>query len=244
MEISEKPDTDTTPESHPDIVSPVQIIGNNIGLAKQLNYIHLRKEHSLPAYYFLEQPDDKQLEIAQSIAFNSVKNHLNLILEIGYGSSLSPLDTAISKKDTIVMAFDPNGKFFGNIKSGTENLKLPSEDSSSLAVFFKQDIRKLKKADFPSASQVHIIAPYPTMVKDMIMLGLELSNTVLLLPNPAQTEEGYFEKIVSELPKDLDGEVDYLNQRDLEQVLGTSKSSFIFITGNETTPLIKVQKNP
>jgi len=216
------------------------LIGDSFELAKRTVYIHKGEKYPLPAFTFNHLSKDGQLGTANILALKAKSKGFKLIYEIGYGTSLSPLDSAFSETDSVVLGFDPNGKFPEKIQAGTEDLAFPKTKTGSLAALFSLDASDLIKTGFPKASRLQCISPYPTMVRDMILLGSKLSNRVDILPNPNMVDPKEFEEIIKNLPNHISGEVLYLNKEGLIKEIGTSKSSYIFPSAQEKVPLIKI----
>lgn len=217
-----------------------ELIGESFESAKRTVYIHKGEKYPLPAFTFNHLSRNDQLGIANILAINAKSKGFKLIYEIGYGTSLSPLDSAFSETDSVVMGFDPNGKFPEKIQSGTEDLTFPKTKTRSLAALFSLDASDLIKNGFPKASRLQCISPYPTMVQDMVYLGSKLSNRVDILPNPNMVDPKEFEEIVRSLPSHLSGKIVYLNKEELIKEIGTSKSSYVFPSAQEKVPLIKI----
>lgn len=213
---------------------------NSYKEAKRTVYSHRGSSYDLPAFSFLHLPKIEQFDTAHDLAIKAKQKGLKLIYEIGFGTSLSPLDSAMAEKNSLVMGFDPNGRFPEKITAGTENVNFPKDVSYSMATLFSLDAADLIKKNFPKAHRVQCISPYPTMVSSMISIGTKLSNNVDILPNPNMVDPKEFENIIKNLPPNQNGEVVYLNKQELEEILGTSKSSYIFPSTQEKVPLIRV----
>jgi hypothetical protein len=225
-----------------DLGSYQDLLGDSYPLANLTIYHHPRVDIQLPAFSFVHLPEQQQLEIAQQLVDKAKNKGKKLIYEIGYGNSLSPLDTALTESDSLVLGFDPNGNFPKLIKSGTEEIKFPSSKINSLTALFSLNSNLLIKNNFPKADRVQCISPYPTMVKDMVNQGLELSDKVIILPNPNQIDSKEFQKIIDDLPLEYSGEIKYLSKEELINEIGTSSSKYIFPSNQEKTPLITVWK--
>ncbi len=224
----------------PDNIYYQDLLRDSLESAKRTIYVHRGIKYPLPAFSFEHLSEDNQLDIAQKLASNLKNNGLKLIYEIGYGTSLSPLDSALAEADCAVMGFDPNGKFPEKIQAGTEDLVFPKTKTKSLTALFSLDASELVKKGFPKASRLQCISPYPTMVRDMISLGSKLSDRIDILPNPNMVDPKEFEDIIESLPPHLSGKIAYLNKEELIKEIGTSKSSYVFPSSQEKVPLIRV----
>jgi len=224
----------------PETVYYQDLLESSLESAKRTLYLHRGTEIPLPAFSFCHLPEKNQLVIAHKLSSNFKNKGLKLIYEIGFGTSLSPLDTALAERNSAIMGFDPNGKFPEKIRAGTEYFIIPKDKTKSLTVLFSLNALDLIKSDFPKASRLQCISPYPTMVQDMIFIGSQLSNKVDILPNPNMVEPREFKNIVNNLPPPAIGKVMYLTKAEITKKIGTSRSSYVFPSNQERFPLIEI----
>lgn len=129
-------------------------------------------DHSyvLPALVFHPKAEDRYTKI-QELIQSSQKDKKHLILEVGPGSRLSPIQTAAKFDNTTVIAIDKRENFFtSKISPGTHRFD-PSNirANGSWAAFFNGDlfemVDEIKEAPFEA---VHLICPPPSS-DDMIL---------------------------------------------------------------------------
>ena len=194
----------------------------------------------VPAYYFTEFSTKDQVDAANYLARSARKEDKSLIYELGYGTSLSPLDSAGAGSNRVVLAFDIQGQFPGRLKDGSEAVKLPSHESGSLASFFKLDIRDLiNQGNSVKADLVYSIVPFPNLTEEMLKLGLQLSDNVYVVPNPLTSIETPPEEMVRKISQRHIGELLMLTKSEIEAILGTSKSAYLETeTASDKIPVI------
>ena len=203
-------------------------------LPQVLEYFHRGEHIKIPAFYFLELPPERQLEIAHSLALATVNDRRELVYEIGFGQSLSPVDTAFAGKDRTVIAVDPKGEFYGRVRAGLESLKLPAPESYSLAALFKLYAGELTGSrKFPRSSWVQSFSPYPNMVKEIAATGSKLSDNVYVVLNPMAIEANSLDKMTKNLPQGFACKIKHLTKTQIEELLGTTMSAFLGGTPTE-----------
>jgi hypothetical protein len=193
-----------------------------------------------PAYYFTDFSPKDQIDAANYLAAAAKRENKFLAYELGYGTSLSPLDCAGAGENRVVLAFDTQGQFPGGLKDGSEAIKLPSQESGSLAAFFKLDIRDLIKSNnYVKADLVYSIVPFPNLVSEMLKAGLQLSDDVYVVPNPLRAIETPADEMVKTVSPKHVGELLRLTKQEIEVALGTSKSSYLITEApDEKIPVI------
>ena len=196
--------------------------------AHALSFEGVKENVKTPAYYFTELPTKFQIDAITRLAATAKAENKFLIYELGYGNSLSPLDSAGAGKNRVVLAFDIQGQFPGNIRLGTDSAKIPDQESGSFAAFFKIDVRDVIKNGNPiKANLAYSIVPFPNLTGEMIKLGLELSDNVYVVPNHLATKEYPPEDAIKNLPLGFSGEILMLTKSEIEEAIGTSKSAYI-----------------
>lgn len=208
--------------------------------AQVLSFEGTDRVFETPAYYFTKFSKEDQLDAVDNLARAVRKEGKSLIYELGYGTSLSPLDSAGAGKNRVVLAFDILGQFPENLRNGSDNVKIPDKQSGSLAAFFKLDVRDIIKRGNPvKADLAYSIVPFPNLAEEMIKLGLELSDNVYVVPNPLATTDYPPEDIIKRMPSKYLGEVLMLTKSEIEATLGTSKSGYLTTLGpSDKTPIL------
>lgn len=212
--------------------------------AKPLEYADPIETHTVPAYFFTELSTEEQHKICTQLAQLARQDNMFLIYELGYGNSLSPVDSAGAGENRAVLAFDIQGKSIEKLVRGTENIKIPSNESNSFAAFFKLDFTSLPaQEDLPKADVAYSIAPFPNAIPDIVNVGLQLAGEVFVVTNPDTKFQGPIDVAIPNLPPGAKGQIIMLNKEEIESRIGTSNSAFLGgIDADQKIPVIQVNK--
>lgn len=211
--------------------------------AKPLEFANPVEKYALPVYYFTHLSRDEQLEICTKLAQSARRDHMYLAYELGYGNSLSPVDSAGADVNRAVLAFDVQGQTTEKLVRGTDTIKIPTPESNSFAAFFKLDFKSLPGLDgLPKADIAYSIAPFPNSFSEIANVGLQIANEVFIVSNPDKKLSGPIEQILPGMPSGVKPEILMLNKSEVESHIGTSSSAFLGgIQPGEKIPVIHIK---
>jgi uncharacterized UPF0146 family protein len=180
----------------------------------------------IPYFIFDNLSIDKQLDLIYSLSNATVRDHRDLIYEIGCGESLSPISSAAKEKNRTVIAIDSKNKPELSYRAGTISLEIPNPDKQSFAAYFNLDIKNVDTERLAKSKLVYSISPFPNSIENFIDFGTKISEEVIIIANPRQNLDTF--KILNKIKtKNVELLINRMNTYQIAELIGTSESAFI-----------------
>jgi len=188
--------------------------------------------------YFLFNRSLGQEGIYQ-LANATIQDRRELVFEIGPGESMSPVNCALNRNRRTVIAFDSHNKPEHSYVAGSIEITHPQYEGS-FAVLFNQNFKTLNTNKLPRVKRVQAIVPFPNTIDDIVTFGTQISEQVIIIPNPNQKYQTG--ELSHPLPQNSKSEVRNLSLLEIEKLIGTISSSFIDrrLPSNHRLPVIVI----
>lgn len=195
----------------------------------------------LPYYDYGGAPLTFQRKAMGQLYESAVADGKRLVLEVGPGERLSPLEAAVNRPHTVVFAVDhayrPRERYGEAL---AKELALAAERQKSLAVFFGLDGTTLDPAF--RFDRVQMLFPIPENVATVahkVSRYVKIGGDLVILVDPTSLREAPIETITGELSGEFSVDVSKLDRTQVKYVFGVSDTEF---TKHDLTPVVVAKR--